>query len=157
MVLCWIALPVFALLGIFSAKYRRLTKESLDCMFRTVTLRKCRSGLDERIKGDVTGKLMRFSPGLAKGFFRYYKIIAWIILIIFIWSAYASALGMYNYYKHGNCNGVEGGFCILPGGNDYDTKALALEYGLDEKELADCLEKNRYLGKEECLNYCLGI
>jgi len=148
--LCWIALPIFAILGIFSARYRKLTKESLDCMFRTFTLRKCRSGLDERIKSDVTGKLMRVSPTLARGFYKHYKVIAFIILIIFLWSAYVSAVSVYNYYKYGNCNGEEGGFCILSGSED-----LAKEKGIDREELERCIAENQH-SEEECIEHCLG-
>ena len=114
MVLCWIALPVFAFLGIFSAKYRNLTKESLECLFRTATLRKCKSGLDDRIKSDITGKLLRFSPKLGKVFYKNYKLLTWILLIIFIWSGYVGIVGFYNFVNYGNCNGPDStGFCLL--------------------------------------------
>jgi len=58
--LCWIALPIFAVLGIFSAKYRKLTIESLECLFKTATFQKCKSGLDDRIKSQITGKLLKY-------------------------------------------------------------------------------------------------
>lgn len=160
MVLCFIALPVFLILGLFSIKYRKLALESWDCMFRTITLRKCRSGLDERIKSDVTGKLMKASPSVARAFYRNYKIISWIILIIFILATYYSALGLYNYYAYGNCNGPDSNaFCIFTeiGNNvagNYDVAKIAKDYGLDEAELVDCLERNKELG-EACLSYCL--
>ncbi len=114
MVLCLIALPVFAILGIFSLKYRKLAGESLDCMFRTVTFRKCRSGLDDRIKSRITGKMMKHSPRAAKFTYRNYKFLSWIVLVLFIWSAYESGIGTYNYVQYGNCNGPEStGFCML--------------------------------------------
>lgn len=159
MVLCLIALPIFAILGVFSLRYRKLAKESLDCLFRTVTLRKCRSGLDERIKSDVTGKLMKVSPKLAKGFYKNYKLISILILILFIWATYVSVAGFYNYYKYGNCNGENSSeFCVLGELHlptpDYDVAKIARENGLDENELAKCLEDYKYLGGA-CLNYCL--
>ncbi len=114
MVLCIIALPVFAILGLFSLKFRKLTMESLECMFRTVTFRRCRSGLDDRIRSGFTGKLMRVNSGLAKVFYKNYKLISWILLIVFIWATYTSAVGIYNYNIYGNCNGPEStGFCLL--------------------------------------------
>lgn len=158
MVLCFIALPIFALLGLFSLKYRKLTKESLDCMFRTITLRKCRSGLDERIKSDVTGKLMRVSPGLAKGFYRNYKIISWIILILFIWATYVSAVGVYNYYLYGNCNGEDSSaFCIFNPGETGETRIrdLAEQNNVDADKLIKCFKENSNLRENECLAYCL--
>ena len=85
MVLCLLALPIFAILGIFSLKYRKLTKDSLECLFKTITLKKCSSGLDDKIRSDVTGTFLKYSPKTARFFYKHYKIISWIILIIFIY------------------------------------------------------------------------
>src|SRR3989344_441504 len=101
MVLCLLALPVFAVLGIFSIKYRKLAADALECLFKTVTLRKCKSGLDERIKASMTGKAFQVSPKMAGLIYNHYKMISWIILMIFLWSAYASSAGVYNYIKYG--------------------------------------------------------
>ncbi|MBW3019184.1 DsbA family protein [Candidatus Woesearchaeota archaeon] len=114
MVLCLIALPIFALLGVFSIKYRKLAKDSLNCLFKTVTLRRCESGLDDRIKAGITGKLLKFSPKAAGLFYRHYKLISFLILALFIWSAVEGGIGVVNYVKYGNCNGPDSsGFCIL--------------------------------------------
>ncbi len=114
MALCLLALPIFAVLSIFSIKYGKLTKDALDCLFRTITFRKCHSGLDDKIKSDISGTLLRFSPKTAKFFYNNYKLFSWLILIIFIWSTYISAIGVYNYTQYGNCNGPEEvGFCVL--------------------------------------------
>ena len=129
MVLCLIGLPVFAILGIFSIKYRRLTIDALECLFRTVILRKCRSGLDERIKSVMTGKAMSFSPSIAKFIYRHYKLISWLILILFIASLYVSISGIYNYAKYGNCNGpADTDFCILdPTGQNNRVSAVEVD------------------------------
>lgn len=114
MVLCWIALPVFAVLGIFSAKYRKLTKESLECLFKTATFQKCSSGLDDRIKSQITGNLLKFSPRSARFFYKNYKILSLIFVALLLWSAVVSVQGVYNYIEYGNCNGPnDDGFCIL--------------------------------------------
>ncbi|HIH39461.1 TPA: hypothetical protein HA219_01940 [Candidatus Woesearchaeota archaeon] len=127
MVLCLLALPVFAILGIFSLKYRNLTKDALECLFKTVTLRKCSSGLDDRIKSDVTGTFLKYSPRTAKLFYRHYRIISWIIFILFIWSVYASSVGVYNYAKHGNCSGPQSSaFCVIKTVGDGGSSILIL-------------------------------
>jgi protein-disulfide isomerase len=114
MVLCLLALPVFAILGIFSLKYRKLTKDALECLFKTVTLRKCESGLDDRIRSSISGIFLKFSPSLSRFFYRYYKIISFLILALFIWSMVVSGIGVYNYIQYGNCNGPSSvGFCIF--------------------------------------------
>lgn len=114
MVLCLLALPIFAILGIFSIKYRKLTLDALECLFKTITLKKCESGLDDRIKSGVTGTILKYSPKTAKIVYRNYKIFSWIILILFLWSFYVSSVGIYNYINYGNCNGPEStGFCLF--------------------------------------------
>src|SRR3989338_1305362 len=114
MVLCIIALPVFAILGIFSLKYRKLANDSLECIFKTATFKKCESGLDDRIKSSISGIFMRFSPKAAGAVYKNYKIISWIILAVFIWSIYGASAGIYNYIQYGNCNGPsDTGFCLL--------------------------------------------
>ena len=114
MVLCFIALPVFAVLSIFSIKYRKLTKDAVSCIFRTATFRKCESGLDDKIRADITGTFLRFSPGLAKFFYKNYKIISWIILGLFIWATWVGGIGIYNFIKYGNCGGAQSvGVCVL--------------------------------------------
>lgn len=147
MVLCLLALPIFAILGIFSLKYRKLAGESLGCLFRTVTFRKCRSGLDERIKAHTTGTILKFSPKAAKFFYSNYKFITWIVLILFIWSGYASAVGLYNYAQYGNCNGPEeSGYCILdPGTGQSETDVHSPEH-LVFPELED---NDPVLGQED--------
>lgn len=114
MVLCWIALPVFVFLGLFSVKYRKLAQESLECIWRITTLRPCKSSLDERIRSDITGKLMKRTPKIAKIFYTHYKIIAILVLILMIVSTYFTAVGVYNYIQYGNCNGADStAFCIV--------------------------------------------
>jgi len=109
-----LALPVFAVLAIFSVKYRRLTLDALDCLFRTVQLKKCDTGLDQKIKASLTGKVFKFSPSLGGFFYKHYKIISWVILILFIWSFFTGSVGLYNYIQYGNCNGPGStGICIF--------------------------------------------
>lgn len=114
MVLCFIALPVFAILGIFSLKYRHLAKDALNCLFKTVTLRKCESGLDDRIKSGIAGTLLKFSPRTAGFVYKHYKFISWVVLILFTWSAIQGGIGTYNLIQYGNCYGPEEtGFCVF--------------------------------------------
>jgi len=114
MVLCWIALPIFAILGIFSVRYRRLAVESLKCLWLSIALRPCQSTLDEVIRSDVTGALMKKSPRAARLFYNNYKAIVAIILVVMVLSTYFTAVGVYNYAKYGNCNGLDSGaFCII--------------------------------------------
>ncbi len=112
--ICIIALIVFGILGIFSATHRQLVKEAFDCVFRRITFRKCESGLDIRLKSRITGRLMKRSPILASKMHRHFELISWAFIILFIVSFIYVAIGGYNYYLYGNCNGPnEDGFCIF--------------------------------------------
>lgn len=113
MVICIVALVVFAVMGIFSARYRDLAKESFDCVFRTVTLRPCRTNLDQRIKSKVTAKLMGRFPKVAGFVYRNYGIISWIFVVLFFATLFLTIQGLFNLYVYGNCNGPAGGFCIF--------------------------------------------
>jgi len=110
MVICIIALVVFSVLGIWSAKYRRLAKEAFDCTFRMITFRPCVTKFDERIKSTVTAKLMRF-PVLARVFYKNFKIFSWIFVIAFFASMIYSLYGFYNLIVYGSCQ--PGAGCVF--------------------------------------------
>ncbi len=117
--ICLLALVVFGILGIFSARYRVIAREALDCVFRRVTFRKCASGLDSRLRSQVAGILMRRSPWAAGFVYRRFEILSWIFTAVMVWSLVVSAISVYNYAVYGNCNGKTNGesFCIFdPGG-----------------------------------------
>jgi len=108
MVVCIIALVVFAFMGIFSAKYRSYAKESSKCVFRMVTLRPCDSQFDEKMKSKITGKLIKRSPKTAGLVYRNFKLLSWIFVIIFFVSFIYMAVGFYNLAVLGTCDPVSG-------------------------------------------------
>jgi len=117
MVICIIALAVFAILGIFSAKYRKLAKEAADCTFKKLTLKPCDTGLDIRLKSHLTAKLMNH-PKTAKFVHNNFDMLMSVLFIIMIASmaatGYYGIIGVYNYAQFGNCNGENSdGFCAF--------------------------------------------
>ncbi len=114
MVLCYIALPVLLVLGLFSLKYRRLAKEAFECVFRTMTLRKCQSKLDLRLKTYLSAKLMKHSPSASRFTYKHFEILSWIFVILTIGTLIFSIIPVYNYVAYGNCNGENSDeFCIF--------------------------------------------
>ncbi len=112
--ICIIALVVFGILGIFSAKYRTIAKEAFDCVFRRLTLRKCTTGLDKRLKSQITGKFMRKHSDLGKVLYKHFEAISWIFTIVLIVSLGYSAYSVGNFFIYGNCNGpIPDAFCIF--------------------------------------------
>jgi len=104
---------VFAVLGIFSAAYRKLAAEAFDCVFRRIIFRPCHSGLDKRLKSEITGKIMRRSPRLAAFTYKYFEVFSWTFIILTVLSLVGIGISVYNYVEYGNCNGYDSnGVCI---------------------------------------------
>ncbi len=114
MVLCIIAFFVFAFLSIFSAKYRPLAREGFECVFRTITLRPCQTGLDDRIKAGLVSGVLAHSPFAARLLNRHFTLLSWLFVLLTLASAAYLAYGVYNFYYYGNCEGPDQtGACII--------------------------------------------
>ncbi len=113
MVLCFIALPVFLVLSIFSAKYRALARRAIDCVLKTATLRPCDTGLDEEIKAASIAGIMKVSPAAASFVNRHMEALSFVFMLLMLLSVVFTAEGLYNYWQYGNCNGQQGGFCPI--------------------------------------------
>lgn len=106
MVLCIVGMVVFAVLGIFSAKYRALSKEAFRCVFRMATLRPCDTDFDRKIKMKVVGKLMGANKGLAGFVFKHFDALSWLFTLIFLASLVITAQSVYNLAVYGTCDPV---------------------------------------------------
>ena len=113
MVICIIALVVFSIMGLFSARYRNLAKEAFDCTFRMVTFRPCRTNLQDRIKMKITSKLAGRTPSLAKAFYKNFKIFSWLFVIIFFGSMLYTAYTVYNLAVYGTCDPSSPSTCTI--------------------------------------------
>ncbi|MCX6817466.1 MAG: DsbA family protein [Candidatus Aenigmarchaeota archaeon] len=112
--ICIIALVVFSVLGIFSAKYRTIAKEAFDCVFKRLTLRKCTTGLDKRLKSQITGKVMRRYPRVGAAVYKHFEAISWIFTVAMILSLGYSLYSIGNLFVYGNCNGpIPDAFCVF--------------------------------------------
>jgi len=148
--ICIIALVVLSITGIFSASHRRLAKEAFDCVFKKVTLRKCDTGFDDKIKAKIVGKTMGKNPKLAGFIFRRFQILSWILTILLLVSLIFTVHGAYNFIRYGNCNGAHSDeLCIFnPLGGDDDVNCGSQhceDHGCDcgDAEI-NCNEDNNY-------------
>jgi protein-disulfide isomerase len=125
---CLVALIVFGVLGIFSAKYRALAKEAFECSIRTVTLRPCQTGFDQRMQATIVGSILPHSPKTAKALNRHFNLISTIFAILFFASMIYTGYALYNYWAYGNCNGPNStAFCVfdaIAGGQHATVAAL---------------------------------
>jgi len=114
MVLCFVALFVFGILGIFSAKYRALARGALDCVVRIVTLRPCESKLDERLHAKIVAKLLPVFPAGARAVHKNFQAFSILLVVLFFGSMIYSGVSVYNYWAYGNCNGPNSSeYCVF--------------------------------------------
>ncbi|MEM5772503.1 MAG: hypothetical protein QXO19_01120 [Candidatus Aenigmatarchaeota archaeon] len=102
--LCIISFFIFAVLGIFSAKYREYAKESFKCIAYKITLRPCESSFDEKIKTALVSKILPKYPKIAKILFKHFELFAWIFTITFIVTGAYTVYGIYNLFVFGTCD-----------------------------------------------------
>jgi hypothetical protein len=104
--ICVLALVVFAVLSIFSAKYRSIAKEAFNCVFLRITLRPCDTGFDKKMKMKIVGKLMRKNKKAAGVVFKYFEALSWGFTILFFASLIIASQGLYNLAVYGTCDPV---------------------------------------------------
>jgi hypothetical protein len=121
MVICIVALAVFAVLGIFSMHYRKLARDALTCVKNMLLFQPCVTKLDEKIKSKITIKLMRM-PTLARLFYKNFKLLSWIFTIAFFASMIYSAYGIYNLLVFGSCQ--PGSVCVINQGTSQIVRLL---------------------------------
>ncbi len=101
MVLCIVALIVFSIMSVGSAKYRSWAREALRCVIKNLTLSPCDVALEQKIKGKVTAKLLAF-PALARFFYWNFRVIAWLFTITFFASLIYTGYSIYNLFVFGS-------------------------------------------------------
>ncbi|MBR9707581.1 MAG: hypothetical protein GOV15_04045, partial [Candidatus Diapherotrites archaeon] len=113
--ICFIAMLVFGVLGVFSAKHRPYAKEAFDCVFRRMTLRPCNTSFDRKMRAKIVGRILPHSKPTAKFVGRYFEFITWGFTLMFLGSFVLSAQSVYNYAAFGDCNGPhsDGEGCFL--------------------------------------------
>ncbi len=94
-------------MSIFSAKYRPLARESFSCVFRTVMMKPCDTGMDERIKTEVVSGVLKYSPGAARIINHHFVALTWVIVVLSVASFAYSTVSVYNFYLYGNCDGPQ--------------------------------------------------
>ena len=110
MALCLVALVVFSIMSVGSAKYKKLARDAFRCFMKTITLSPCDVAFDQKIKGKITAKLLG-APRLARFFYRNFRAISWLFTLAFFASLIYSAYAMYNFFVYGSCD--PGGTCYL--------------------------------------------
>ena len=148
--ICLIALVVCGVLGLFSATHRKIAKEALDCVFRRVTLRKCTTGLDQRLKSGISGKFMRKSPRAGAFVFRNFEVLSWIFTILLIASLGYSAYSVFNLVAYGNCNGpIPDAFCVFDVFSEGQVLCSDADVPVPEQVIYPTADDDPYIGPDD--------
>ena len=113
MVFCIVAMVVFGILAIFSASHRAYAKEAFNCVFHMVTLRKCESNFDQKMKMKISTGIMKVSPKSGAFVFRHFTLLSWILTIAMILSFAYSAYALYNLATTGSCDPAHPEQCVF--------------------------------------------
>lgn len=112
---CIAAFIVLAILGIFSASHRKLAKQAWHCVIRRVTLKPCDINFSEELKGRILGKLIVRKPRLAKFLHKWFDWIAFLFVILTIWSLISAFFAGLNLWVYDTCDPASGESCSLSG------------------------------------------
>lgn len=112
---CIAAFVIFAILGIFSARYRRLAKKAWGCVAKKLTFRKCDIRFDEELKSKLLGKLIIRRPRLAKFLEKWISVLAFIFVVLSVWSLLVVFRSGLNLFVYDTCNPNNSESCSLGG------------------------------------------
>lgn len=113
---CIFAFIVFLILGIFSAKYRKLATKAWGCVWTRVTFRTCDVGLQQELRARLTGKLIIRHPKFAKFIARWIDVFAFVFVVLSVWSLLVVINSGINYYVYDTCSPKDPESCSLSAG-----------------------------------------
>ncbi len=112
---CIAAFIVFVILGIFSARYRKLAKKAWSCVVRKITFRPCEIGFKEDAKNVLLGKLILTKPRLAKFLDKWIEVFATIFVVLSVWSLLVVFQSGLNLFVYDTCSPKNVESCSLGG------------------------------------------
>lgn len=110
---CIAAFIVLAIIGIFSARYRKLAKKAWNCTLRRVTFRPCDTSFKEETKNKLLSHVANRTPKLVKVADIGIEVAAFLFVFLTIWSVLLVARSGLNLYVWGTCNPANASSCSL--------------------------------------------
>ncbi len=112
---CIAAFIVFAVLALFSARYRPLAGKAWYCVWRRVTFRPCDIAFGDELKARILAKVLVRWPRLVRPIDRSLDWFAFAFVALSIWSLVAVSLSGLNLWVYDTCNPNSGESCSLSG------------------------------------------
>jgi hypothetical protein len=112
-VFCIAAFIVLAIISIFSASHRKLAKKAWSCTMRRVTFRPCDTSFKEEAKSRLLAHVANKTPRLVKAADIAIEIMAFILVVLTVWSLFVAVKSGLNLYVWGTCNPAKASSCSL--------------------------------------------
>ncbi|HSP51450.1 MAG TPA: hypothetical protein VLO00_01020 [Cryobacterium sp.] len=110
---CIAAFIVLAFMAAVSARYRRYLGTAWNCTIRRVTFRPCDTTFKQDIKDHLLAPLAVRRPGLVGPASVALEVIALLVVLTTVWSAYVVVKSGVNLYVYGTCNKQDSASCSL--------------------------------------------
>ncbi len=110
---CIAAFIVLMIMGIFSARYRRLAGDAWKCVARKTTFRKCDTNFKADLKNQLLGKMAVKRPRLTRFLDRWIEVLAFAFVIITIWSLLSVVRSGLFLYVYDTCRPSNSESCSL--------------------------------------------
>ncbi len=112
---CIAAFIVFAVLALFSARYRPLAGKAWYCVWRRVTFRPCDIAFGDELKARILAKVVVRWPTLVRPIDRSLDWLAFAFVALSIWSLVAVANSGLNLWVYDTCDPSSAESCSLSG------------------------------------------
>lgn len=110
---CIAAFIVLTIIGIFSARYRKLAKKAWGCTIRRVTFRPCDTSFKEETKNRLLSHVAKKTPKLVKTADIGIEIASFALVVLTLWSLFVVIESGLNLYVWGTCNPADASSCSL--------------------------------------------
>jgi hypothetical protein len=110
---CIAAFIVILIMSAVSARYRKYLTKAWNCVFRRITFRPCDTTFKQDIKDNMLAPLAIRNPRLVKPASIAIEILALLIILTTVWSAYVVVKSGLNLYVYGTCNKQDSASCSL--------------------------------------------
>jgi hypothetical protein len=112
---CIAAFIVFAVLALFSARYRPLAAKAWRCVWLRVTFRPCDMAFGDELKARILAKVIVRWPRLVRPIDRSLDAVAFAFVALSIWSVLAVGASALNLWVYDTCDPSSAESCSLSG------------------------------------------
>jgi hypothetical protein len=112
-VFCIASFIILGIISIFSASHRKLARDAWHCVARKARFKPCDTNFKDETKSRLLAPLMVRSPKIARYADRIIDVLAWVFIVVSVWSLYVAVKSGLNLYVYGTCSPRNAAACSL--------------------------------------------